>query len=97
MAQQSHSLASHNFVFATCAGAHLARKLRYGIMSFMTKLLEEAFQRLRQLPDGMQDNAARSLIRLLEEEPEAGDREAIAEGRREFERGDFVTLEHLRH
>jgi hypothetical protein len=63
----------------------------------MTKLLEEAIQRLRQLPATMQDSAARAVIVQLEEEPEAGDREAIAEGRREFERGDFVTLDQLRH
>jgi PHD/YefM family antitoxin component YafN of YafNO toxin-antitoxin module len=37
------------------------------------------------------------LIRQLEEKPEPGDHEAVAEGRREFERGDFVTLDQLRH
>jgi predicted transcriptional regulator len=63
----------------------------------MTKLLEEAIQRLRQLPEPMQDSAARALMRQLEEEPEPGDFEAIAEGRRDFERGDFVTLEQWRH
>jgi hypothetical protein len=63
----------------------------------MTKLLDEAIERLRQLPATMQDSAARALIRQLEEEPEAGDREAVAEGRREFQRGDFVTLDQLRH
>lgn len=63
----------------------------------MTKLLEEAIHRLRQLSETMQDNTARALIRRLEEEPEPGDLEAIAEGRRDFERGDFVTLEQWRH
>jgi predicted transcriptional regulator len=63
----------------------------------MTKLLEEAIDRLRQLPKAMQDAAARALIMQLEEEPEPGDAEAIAEGRRDFERGDFVTLEQWRH
>jgi predicted transcriptional regulator len=63
----------------------------------MTKLLEEAIDRLRQLPEAMQDSAARAVIRQFEEEPEPGDAEAIAEGRRDFERGDFVTLEEWRH
>lgn len=63
----------------------------------MTKLLEQAFERLRQMPATMQDSAARALIRQLEEEPEPGDREAVAEGRRQFQRGDFVTLDQLRH
>lgn len=63
----------------------------------MTRLLEEAIDRLRQLPEGMQDAAARALMMQLEEEPEPGDLEAIAAGRRDFERGDFVTLEQWRH
>lgn len=63
----------------------------------MTKLLDEAIQRLRQLPAAMQDSAARAVILQLEEEPEPGDREAVAAGRDDFENGDFVTLEQLRH
>jgi hypothetical protein len=63
----------------------------------MTELLDKAIERLRQLPPTMQDSAARALIRQLEEEPEAGDHEAVAEGRREFQRGDFLTLDQLRH
>jgi hypothetical protein len=63
----------------------------------MTKLLEQAIDRLRQLPEPMQDSAARALITQLEEEPEPGDRDAIAEGRRDFERGDFITLDQWRH
>jgi hypothetical protein len=63
----------------------------------MTKLLKEAIDRLRQLPDAMQDSAARALITQLEEEPGPEDRAAIAEGRLDFQRGDFVTLEQWRH
>ena len=63
----------------------------------MTKLLEEAIDRLRQLPASVQDNAARALITQLEEEPEPADLAAIAEGRAEIQRGDFVTLEQWRH
>jgi hypothetical protein len=63
----------------------------------MTKLLEEAIHRLRKLPAPMQDSAARAVILQLEEEPEPGDREAVTAGRSDFQNGDFVTLEQLRH
>jgi hypothetical protein len=63
----------------------------------MTKLLEQAIRHLRQLPEDMQDTAARALMAQLEEEPEPGDLEAIKEGREAFARGDFVTLSELRH
>jgi hypothetical protein len=63
----------------------------------MTKLLKEAIDRLRYLPDSVQDNAARALITQLEEEPQPGDLGAIEEGRAEIQRGDFVTLKQWRH
>ena len=63
----------------------------------MTKLLQQAIERLRQLPDDVQDSAARVLISQLEEEPEPGDLEAIKEGRADFARGDFITLDDWRH
>lgn len=63
----------------------------------MTKLLEQAIERLRELPEGMQDSAARAIISLLEEEPEPGDLEAVEAGRRQIERGEFVTLDQLEH
>lgn len=63
----------------------------------MTKLLEEAIERLRQLPDTMQDSAARAVMLQFEEESEPGDAEALAEGRRDFARGDYVTLDEWRH
>ena len=66
-------------------------------MLWMTKLLEEAIDRLRQLPTSMQDSAARAVMTQLEEEPELCDREAIAAGRNDFENGDFTTLDQLRH
>jgi hypothetical protein len=62
----------------------------------MTKSLEEAICRLRQLPQGMQDAAARAVLLQLEEEPEPGDVEAITVGWDDFQRGDFVTLEKWR-
>jgi hypothetical protein len=63
----------------------------------MTKLLDAAIKRLRQLPDNVQDAAARTLIRQLDEEPEPGDREAVAAGMEDYQRGDFVTLDLWRH
>jgi len=63
----------------------------------MTKLLDDAIDRLRQLPTSMQDSAARVLILQLEDEPEPGDLAAIAEGRVAYERGEFVLLDQLRH
>jgi hypothetical protein len=63
----------------------------------VTKLLEQAIKRLRQLPEQMQDSAARALMQQLEEEPEPGDVEAIAEGRAQIERGEFIALEQLEH
>jgi hypothetical protein len=63
----------------------------------MTKLLEQAIAHLRQLPENIQDSAARALMLRLEEEPEPGDLEAIAEGRAQIERGEFMTLDQLEH
>ena len=62
----------------------------------MTRLLEEAVELLRQFPENVQDSAARTILAQIEEEPEPGDCEAIAEGRRAYERDDFVTLEQWR-
>jgi len=63
----------------------------------MTKLLQQAIEHLRQLPADMQDRAARVLIAQLEEEPEPGNLEAIKQGREDFARGQFVTLDEWRH
>ena len=63
----------------------------------MSKLLDDAIDWLRQLPESMQDAAARAMMLQLEEELEPGDADAIAQGQRDFERGDFVTLEQWRH
>jgi hypothetical protein len=52
---------------------------------------------LRQLSDDMQDTAARVLMNQLEEEPDPGDLDAIKQGREEFTRGEYVTLDELRH
>lgn len=63
----------------------------------MTKLLEQVIQRLRQLPAPMQDSAARALFLRLEEEPEPGDLEMIAEAREAYRRGDYIRFDDWRH
>jgi hypothetical protein len=63
----------------------------------MSKLLDEAIRRLRELPKPMQDSAARAVIRQLEEEPEPSDLSAIEAGREAYKRGDFITLDQWRH
>ena len=62
----------------------------------MTKLLEEAIARLRNMPDAVQDLAASRLLRHVDEKPEADELEAIARGREALERGDFITLDEWR-
>jgi hypothetical protein len=79
------------------AGLNWRSRLRHGNIVAMTRLLEEAIHKLRQLPETMQDSAARAVISQLEEEPEPGDAEAITAGRADFERGDYVRLDQLRH
>jgi predicted transcriptional regulator len=69
----------------------------FATLTSMTRLLQEAIDRLRQLPESLQDNAARALITQLEEEAEPEDLAAIEEGRMEIHRGDFVTLGQWRH
>jgi hypothetical protein len=63
----------------------------------MTKLLEKAIEGIRELPDDMQDKAARQLIQYVEEVTDDGERGAILEGRRAYERGEFKPLDQWRH
>ena len=45
----------------------------------------------------MQDKAARQLIQYVDEVTEDGERGAIIEGRRAYERGEFTPLDQWRH
>ena len=61
----------------------------------MTKLLEEAVKKIRQLPEAVQDEAAEILLSLVSksEEPIAlndGTRRAVREGRGQAQRGEFA-------
>jgi hypothetical protein len=63
----------------------------------MTKLLEEAIAKLRELPDEEQEQAATELMRYLSDVPSAEDTAAIAKGRAAYQRGEFTPLEQWRH
>ena len=62
----------------------------------MTKLLEQAIARARELPDADQDEAAEVLLSLVSKfrEPvrlDEGTRAAIQEGSEQARRGEFVS------
>jgi predicted transcriptional regulator len=66
----------------------------------MTKLLEEAIERVRQLPEALQDEAAEILLSLVSKcaEPVHLDDEtriAVREGKAQASRGEFVTDEEM--
>ena len=67
------------------------------MMLSVTKLLEQAIQKVRELPENEQDMAAAELLGYLAEFPTAEERVAIETGRRQYERGEFVSLTKLRH
>ena len=70
---------------------------RYGILSDMSKLLQQAIERVRELPEEEQDMAAAELIGYLADFPTPEERTAISEGRRAYERGEAVALDQWRH
>lgn len=62
----------------------------------MTKLLEQAIERMRTLPPDMQDDFASALIRRIEEEAEpvpltAEEKAAIATSKAAAERGAYAS------
>ena len=63
----------------------------------MSTLLEKAIEKARELPEADQDIAAAELLGVLSDFPTPEERAAIAEGRAEYARGDFVTLDQWRH
>jgi hypothetical protein len=63
----------------------------------MSKLLERAIEKVRQLPEAEQDMAAAELIGYLADFSSPQERAAITEGRRAYQRGDFVSLDKWRH
>jgi hypothetical protein len=63
----------------------------------MSTLLEKAIEKARELPEADQDIAAAELLGVLSDFPTPEERLAIAEGRAECARGEFVTLDQWRH
>lgn len=63
----------------------------------MSTLLDIAIEKARELPEADQDIAAAELMGVLSEFPTPAERAALAEGRAEYERGEFVTHEQWRH
>ena len=64
----------------------------------MTKLLERAFQKVRELPDQDQDALAKALLSMTGEDTalvhlDDDTRAAVEEGLAEAERGEFVSDE----
>jgi hypothetical protein len=63
----------------------------------MTKLMTEALDAVRKMPDAQQDEVARFLLALAENPPLTPDEEAaIAEGRAQATRGEFASPEEIR-
>ena len=66
----------------------------------MTKLLEEAIETVRQLPEPLQDEAAEILISLASKctgpvRLDDGTRRAVREGKPQASRGEFVPDEEM--
>jgi predicted transcriptional regulator len=64
----------------------------------MTKLLEKAIERVRELPAEDQDTVAVALLSMADESPVALDdetRAAIREGLEQARRGEFVSEEEI--
>ena len=62
----------------------------------MTKLLEEAVAQLRDLPEGLQDKAARHLIQFVDEVA-TDERPELEEGQQAYQRGEFISLAQWRN
>jgi hypothetical protein len=62
----------------------------------MTKLLEQAFAQLRELPEDFQNKAARQLIQYVDE-LSTGDRLSVEEGRQAYRGGEFTSLAQWQH
>ena len=63
----------------------------------MSTLLDKAIEKARELPEADQDVAAAEILGVLDDFPTVAERDAIDEGRRQIERGEYVTLDQLKH
>ena len=70
------------------------------MMMHMTKMLEEAIKKVRELPEADQDEAAEILLSVVSKHAERVElddatRAAIREGREQAQRGEFVSDEEM--
>jgi hypothetical protein len=63
----------------------------------MSTLLDKAIEKARELPEPDQDIAAAELLGVLSDFPTPDERASLARGRAAYERGEYVTLDQLRH
>jgi predicted transcriptional regulator len=61
----------------------------------MTKLLDQAIAKARELTDEEQDELARALLAMMEHAMDEDTRAAIREGLEQAERGEFVSDEEI--
>ena len=61
------------------------------------KSITQAIKKVRELPEEEQDMAAAELIGYLADFPTPEERSAITEGRRAYERREFIPLDPWRH
>jgi predicted transcriptional regulator len=66
----------------------------------MTRMLDEAIKKVRELPDSVQDDAAEMLFSIAAKQGEPvklddETRAAIGEGRAQARRGEFVSQEDM--
>ncbi len=66
----------------------------------MTKMLDEAIKKVRELPDSVQDDAAEMLLSVAAKQGEPirldeETRAAVQEGRAQARRGEFVSEEDM--
>jgi predicted transcriptional regulator len=74
--------------------------MRFGILSVMTKLLEESVEKLSQLPEGRQDELARMLIDVAADDLHPyqltnDELAAVEEGLAQAKRGEFASDEQV--
>jgi hypothetical protein len=63
----------------------------------MTKLLDQAIEKVRELPEDEQNAVATNLINLIDDKLSEDEERELTESGRQYERGDFRPYDLLRH
>jgi predicted transcriptional regulator len=82
------------------ASPQVHRNVTQWDVNAMTKMLDEAIKKVRELPDSVQDEAAEMLFSVVAKQGEPirldeETRAAIQEGRAQARRGEFVSEEDM--